>query len=513
MTRSGGGLDGETFVCAVQVLNGLRDNCTDSAFLRDHLTMVRDDENPSRKYSPTFGKCIKVTCQDVNMRIPTQVWSIDEAGNPNFTLTYISVQDNLGICNMAIPLTSMTVSAKMETNRPVKNVAVSALLNNTNTAAALGNTDVNGLTTLQNLPLGQNFQIKADKTDEPYLGVTTFDVAIMSRHILDIERITSPYALLAGDVNEDGEIDATDILLIRNFILQRIPALPRRSWRFVDSSYVFRNPRNPFAEDVPEIIFIPNLSENTRKAFKAIKKGDVSTVSSATPTASIFETRNNTKLSIQTEDRWIEKGKEYAIAFNSNDFNALSYQFTLGFTEGGAQVQSIEAANDLTYMNEGNFGIFKEAITTSWNGIATTKTPQLFTLHFVANQSGQLSEMLSINSSKTLSEAYNSAGHSMPIELKFNNTKAPIEQLTLYQNHPNPFDKETTIAFNLPKETKAKLTIYNTQGQIIYTFSDAYKAGYNEILVSKDVLKASGVLYYRLDTPEHSATRKMIVFK
>lgn len=513
LTRSGGGLDGEAIICAVQVLNGLRDNCTDSAFLRDHLTMVRDDENPSRKYSPTFNKCIKVTCQDVNMRIPTQVWSIDKAGNPNFTLTYINVQDNLGICNMAIPLTSMIVSTKMETNRPVKSVAISALLNTTNTAATLGNTDANGLTTLQNLPLGQSFQIKADKTDEPYLSVTTFDIAIMSRHILDIERITSPYALLAGDVNEDGEIDATDILITRNFILQRIPALPRRSWRFVDSSYVFRNPTNPFAEDVPEVIFIPNLSENTRKAFKAIKKGDVTTVSSATPTASIFETRNNAKLSIQTEDIFLEKGKEYAITLTANDFKALSYQFTLGFTEGVCKVQSIEANNDLPNLNDGNFGIFKESITTSWNGNAQTKTPQLFNLHFVANQSGQLSEMLSINSTKTLAEAYNSEGRPMLIELKFTNAKTPIEQLTLYQNHPNPFDKETTIAFSLPKETKAKLTIYNAQGQILYALSDKYKAGYNEILMSKDVLKASGVLYYRLNTPEHSATRKMIVFK
>jgi hypothetical protein len=210
---------------------------------------------------------------------------------------------------------------------------------------------------------------------------------------------------------------------------------------------------------------------------------------------------------------WIEKGKKYAIAFTSNDFNAFSYQFTLGFTEGVAKMQSIEASNDLPNLNNGNFGIFKEAITTSWNGNAKTMTPQLFTLYFVAHQSGQLSEMLSINNSLTLAEAYNSERQPMAIELKFTHTKAPIEQLTLYQNHPNPFDKETTIAFNLPNETKAKLSIYNAQGQILYTLSDAYKAGYNEILIRKDVLKASGVLYYRLDTPDHSATRKMIVFK
>jgi hypothetical protein len=40
-----------------------------------------------------------------------------------------------------------------------------------------------------------------------------------------------------------------------------------------------------------------------------------------------------------------------------------------------------------------------------------------------------------------------------------------------------------------------------------------YKAGYNEININKSDLNASGVMYYRLETPEHTATKKMIIIE
>ena len=327
--------NGEAFVCAVQVLKGLRDNCTDSAFLLNNLTIVRADDNPSQQYSANFGKCIRVTCNDLNVSIPTQVWSIDQAGNANFVLTYILVQDNIGICSRAVPLTDIRVSTKMETLRTIKNVKVSASLVSTNVLTLNATTGEDGSAVIPNLILGKDYQLKANKSDEPYLGVTTFDIAVINRHILDIEHITSPYALLAADVNEDGEIDGTDILIIRNFILQRTASLPIRSWRFVDSSYVFRNAANPFSEDVPEIIFMPGLTQNVKKAFTAVKKGDVTSVSSPVPPAALIQSRNANTFSIQTDNIWVEKGNTYTVDFMSTDFNALSYQFTLDFTEGG----------------------------------------------------------------------------------------------------------------------------------------------------------------------------------
>ena len=38
-----------------------------------------------------------------------------------------------------------------------------------------------------------------------------------------------------------------------------------------------------------------------------------------------------------------------------------------------------------------------------------------------------------------------------------------------------------------------------------------YARGYNEVSVSEEGLRGHGVLYYRLDTPEHTAVRKMVL--
>jgi hypothetical protein len=164
-------------------------------------------------------------------------------------------------------------------------------------------------------------------------------------------------------------------------------------------------------------------------------------------------------------------------------------------------------------MGDGNFGLFKNSLTTSWNGTADMNNPQLFTLHFIAHESSKLSEILTINNTLTAVEAISKEGKPLSVELKFSHSSVQEEGYSLYQNHPNPFDKETTIAFNLPTETQAQLTIYSLDGRVLYTQKDNFKAGRHEIKIDKKDINASGVLYYRLDTPDFTTTRKMVLIK
>ena len=81
----------------------------------------------------------------------------------------------------------------------------------------------------------------------------------------------------------------------------------------------------------------------------------------------------------------------------------------------------------------------------------------------------------------------------------------------LYQNTPNPFKVETSIGFYLPEKTKATLSIYDSTGKLLYTVSGIYTRGLHEVSVRKDQLNRSGVLYYQLDSPKYTSTRKMII--
>jgi hypothetical protein len=417
------------------------------------------------------------------------------------------------------------VTIKTEQSRAVKNVSLNISLKSDTAILAQGKTNTEGQFFIANLDTTKAYKISASKTDEAYVGVTTFDIAVLNRHILGIESIVSPYALLAGDVDETGEIDGADIVHIRNFIMRKTPSLPRHIWRFIDKKYIFINPSSPFGELTSESVVLPSLSSTAKADFVAIKIGDVS--SGLAPQSTLVrgddeclvQTRENRGLEIVTEDVQLKAGQAYSLNFSAENFKAMAYQFTLGFKPEYASVLNVELG-DLGSMTLDNFYIQKNAVTTSWDGIAYSTNPHLFTLQFIAHKNGKLSETLSINNNPTRAVAFDTNGNPMVVQLSFSANKNGNGAFTLEQNYPNVVETTTTIPFNLPSECQAKLTIFDAQGRILKTISNHFEAGYNEFKLNRDDLQATGVLQYRLDASavnssveRYSATKKMVVVR
>ena len=118
---------------------------------------------------------------------------------------------------------------------------------------------------------------------------------------------------------------------------------------------------------------------------------------------------------------------------------------------------------------------------------------------------------MTIGSNLTQAEAYDKDGNVMDVKLVFKGNDTEGGAFALYQNEPNPFETRTKISFHLPIESQAKLTIYDAAGRILKQIEQRFAKGYNEIPLSKEDINASGILFYRLDTPTHSATKKMII--
>jgi len=118
------------------------------------------------------------------------------------------------------------------------------------------------------------FTVTPKKTDNPLNGVTTVDLALISKHILNLEPLTSPYQMIAADANKTNAITTLDIVALRRLILGIDEALAHgNSWRFVDKNYIFPNPNNPFTQPLfPETKAVP---VNGLANFEAIKIGDV----------------------------------------------------------------------------------------------------------------------------------------------------------------------------------------------------------------------------------------------
>jgi hypothetical protein len=127
------------------------------------------------------------------------------------------------------------------------------------------------------VPAGANYTIKATHDSNDLNGVTTYDLVLISKHILAIEGFDSPWKMIAGDVNQSGSITTFDIVETRKVILGINPVFPAtNSWRFLPASTVFANSNNPFQGGLPsDSISISNLQANYFGAdFKGIKMGD-----------------------------------------------------------------------------------------------------------------------------------------------------------------------------------------------------------------------------------------------
>ena len=83
----------------------------------------------------------------------------------------------------------------------------------------------------------------------------------------------------------------------------------------------------------------------------------------------------------------------------------------------------------------------------------------------------------------------------------------------LNQNYPNPFNPSTKISFSLPKTGDVKLVVYDIFGKLVQILFDAaapagkYKVEFDGTYLS------SGVYVYKLETPEYTAWRKMVLLK
>jgi HKD family nuclease len=84
---------------------------------------------------------------------------------------------------------------------------------------------------------------------------------------------------------------------------------------------------------------------------------------------------------------------------------------------------------------------------------------------------------------------------------------------TLYQNYPNPFNPTTTIRFEVPFSQQVELAIFDMLGrEVKVLYNDIAPAGILTIDFKADGL-SSGVYFYRIKTPEFTASKKLLLLK
>ncbi len=423
---------------------------------------------------------------------------------------YVPVQFNQGSINVSTGAEKMIVSGKIvrDDNLPLKgmkNFMYGSIVSDTLFTTSTG--DFN-----DTIPAGGSITFKPTRNEDPLNGVSSIDLAIIQRHILGVQPLTSFYQRVAADVNRSGSISGIDLVDMRRLILGVIPYFTlNNSWRFIPSNYSF-----PTGSIIgyPETITYDNVLENHNDAhFVAIKIGDLNR-SALVGTAPKGNVRNEHPMKIILEDTAIEADKNYSISFKANDFGqVMAYQGTLEFDTEVLDYQGFSSTDKNLAMNEDKAE--RGQLPLLWfseKAHTFEDNETLFTLHFKGKKTiPSLENVLNFNSSVTAIAGYREEDNKEPIELFFQKTLfSSKKELFLYSNHPNPFSKQTTLRFWQPTASDVTLTVYDLSGRVVLQRQTQSNIGFNELQLSESDCPNAGIYFYELQTATAKVQGKVV---
>jgi hypothetical protein len=358
-----------------------------------------------------------------------------------------------------------------------------------------------------------NYEMRANKYDEPMNGVSTIDLLLIQKHLLGIKAFDDVYDYIAADANRSGSISVGDLFELRNLILAVNSELPGgKSWRFVDADYEFNNPLDPFLEmEDAEVRDLTVIGDRDELDFRGVKLGDLN------GTVQLFlenqvEPRSDQKLQLYIDLDEVEAESVVEVPVYASEVKAL---YGMQFTLQTGVLDIVEVVAGKVDLSSVNYAVHQNNVLTfSWNnveGIDIAADEVLMTLKLRSHNDCLLSDNLSIGSSLTRAEAYVTDALTIrDVDLRVGEQEEFV--FDLLQNVPNPFTESTEIQFILDKDSDYELIIHDLTGKTLKVITGEGKKGLNSEILEKGNLPA-GILYYKLNSDTNTKTRKMLLIK
>ena len=207
-------------------------------------------------------------------------------------------------CSNAQKVISGIISTEFGT--PIENIVVSI----SGSLDAIVSTDENGYYEFT-VAEGGNYTITPCYNADPLNGVSTFDKVLISNYLYSQGPLGSPYNRISADVDQNDSISASDTLVMQQLITQTITSFPNsKSWRFIEASFIFPDPFNPFSSAFPEEGIADDLTNDTTISFIGLKIGDVNYSSINQLSISLDDLSNGCVFDIVNNDFIIENHVE-----------------------------------------------------------------------------------------------------------------------------------------------------------------------------------------------------------
>lgn len=457
---------------------GSYDACTTPAFL-------------SKYVAPSNFDCQSLGFKKISLTIG------DASGNVAVCTTMVSINDPNQVCASGPTLRALGGGIRTEQGDTVRNIPVE-LYNNG--LYVVNYCDSTGRFRFDDLASDSSYHIHPINNANWSNGISTYDLLLISRHILGIQPLNSPYKLIAADANKSGSVTTFDIVQLRKLILGIYDTLPGiNSWRFIPASHSFINPNNPFYGGFPEEIFIQNLNtDSLGNQFVGIKVGDVN--NSSNP-AQARTGQDTAWLSLQIMDIPGVDSVRCRLKLEANR-RVDGIQFALGMPAN--KQFRVEIPEESFLRSENWVQISPEELRVSWNrGLEQTEHTDL--LDFVCVKNGNSLNyklFFSLIDLKLKSEVYikDEIMH-LAIRLPVGET-APSNREWDISADPNPFVESIWISCRNCPDARYLLEVYDVTGRLVYSDKKAAAPGNPIAQICGTNLPGAGVYFYRvvLDT-------------
>ncbi len=440
---------------------------------------------------------------------PVRVYAFDPTGLNDYCSVFVLVQraDNACVVEETGAIGGVILS---EGGLVFANVAIGLDGSEIDETTATGN---DGRYLFPQLAAGDDYTVNPDL--DIYInhsqGVSTFDLVLITQHILGTEPLTSPFQMLAADANNDQEITVQDLIAIRRLILGYDEAFPNNTgYRFVDANFIFPINNNPWATSFPEVVNVNNLSGNVFDAdFIGLMVGDVNGDGLDNLVNGTAGRPRLGAKDIIVEDLYLLAGQAQTVTLMPGEVSELKgLQGTLTF-DNSIRITNIDAGQlgaagiNPIDLERGQLPFsFAEA-----EGLSS-ELP-LLSFEIVAQQDIFLREVLSLSDDRVTTEGYTQ--HDVRVNLNLNFRSEATTDVASVSNYPNPMDGQTTITFNLPEAGNGSLSIRDLSGRTVYHQRLAVQVGQNQVVLRRSSLPNSGVYTYTVSSNETTMTRKLVV--
>ncbi|NOT37757.1 MAG: T9SS type A sorting domain-containing protein [Saprospiraceae bacterium] len=452
------------------------------------------------------------TCDSIGPR-NVELWVTDPQGNTSFVKTIIIINDNPQQDPRCPGRATVNVSGLLHSLSNEKVEYVDVNLDNSQLVAS--KTNYEGEYSFPNMPTGGSYIIRPFHNEDWLNGISTADIVRIQKHILGKETFTSPYQMIAADVNKSGTITSADIAELRKLILGSINSVDKNtSWRFVLSQYSFNSVENALKESFPETFEITNLNNDVATNFIGIKVGDLNNNAKTRGANSGIKTRSAISMDLAVENIQLNKEEIKELSFICDNISELQgFQFTIEMDPSLVEIIGVQGNTEIG-ISEDHFNtanLHKGIISVSWNGTNSSRQNNLFTLRIKSKVSGKVSDVVRISSKLTTALCVDKIGEEGKVQLRTFNGQG--DEIIILQNEPNPWKNTTSVGIILPQAGEVQMTIYDINGKVFYKETRELAKSYNDWIINRDQLPHSGIYYYQVDYHSQTKTNKMIVLE